>query len=129
VFRQRSTDRHRQQALRREPDVDPLVEAATERLRQSLGSLAATDTYGRQLAWREVVRIALADLDSPRVRDAVTAELLSEALLPGLPRRRPKKEAVSPDETWSDHEWKSLFQEGTGHRDDRPERASGDGWT
>ena len=64
--------------LRDEPDLDPVVEAAAQRLREKLGSLDAVDEWGRPLAWRQVARIALGDLASPRVRDALTVDRLLE---------------------------------------------------
>jgi hypothetical protein len=102
---------HAENALRREPDPDPLVEAATERLRQELTELTAVDRDGRLLAWREVVRLVLEDLASPRVRDAVTADVLSESLVPVKRKRsRPAvgQRAVSPEETYQGPEWRTY---------------------
>jgi len=53
-------------------DPDPLVEAMVERLRSSLAGLVALDEYGRPVAWRAVVRVALGPTLS-RLRDAETS--------------------------------------------------------
>lgn len=65
--------------LRDEVDLDPVVEEMAERLRSQLGSLSATDEFGRSLAWRKVVRIALGP-ELTRLRDAATAAVLWDAL-------------------------------------------------
>jgi hypothetical protein len=62
--------------LRTQPDVDPFVEEAADRLRRELADLQAFDTWGRPVPWRQVARIALGPLVSPRVRDALTAAAL-----------------------------------------------------
>ena len=53
-------------------DPDPLVEAMVERLRRSLSGLVALDEYGRPVAWRVVVRVALGPTLS-QLRDAETS--------------------------------------------------------
>jgi hypothetical protein len=53
-------------------DPDPLVEAMVERLRSSLAGLVALDEYGRPVAWRVVVRVALGPTLS-QLRDAETS--------------------------------------------------------
>lgn len=65
--------------LRDEPDADPLVEEMTARLRAGLGSLEATDQYGRPMAWRNVVRLAVGPALT-RLRDADTAAVLWDAV-------------------------------------------------
>jgi hypothetical protein len=71
-------------ALRDEPDPDPLIEEMTERLRAGLGSLIAVDEWGRTLAWRNVVRLAVGPL-SGRLRDAETAAVIATSLAPEEP--------------------------------------------
>lgn len=58
-------------------DPDPLVEAMVERLRSSLSGLVALDEYGRPVAWRAVVRVALGPTLS-RLRDAETSLALMQ---------------------------------------------------
>lgn len=58
-------------------DPDPLVEAMVERLRSSLTGLVALDEYGRPVAWRAVVRVALGPALS-QLRDAETVLALLE---------------------------------------------------
>lgn len=77
--------------LRDEADPDPLVEQMVDRLRAGLGSLAATDEFGRQLAWRNVVRLAVGP-SLPCLRDAETAALLWDAVTEHEP---PAAEPVS----------------------------------
>jgi hypothetical protein len=69
-------------ALRDEWDADPLVEQAVGRLREGLGGLAAVDEWGRPLAWRSVVRIAIGPLLGA-MRDAQTSLVLADALADG----------------------------------------------
>ena len=64
--------------LRDQVDPDPLVEQATDRLRAALTSLDARDEWGRQLAWRQIARIAVGPLLT-ELRDAQTAARLTEA--------------------------------------------------
>ena len=64
--------------LRDQVDPDPLVEQATDRLRAALTSLDARDEWGRQLAWRQIARIAIGPLLT-ELRDAQTAARLTEA--------------------------------------------------
>lgn len=66
-------------ALRSTPDGDPLVEEMVERLRQNLGDLVALDPWGRPVAWRDVVRVALGGALA-ELRDARTAVALSTAI-------------------------------------------------
>jgi hypothetical protein len=68
--------------LRDELDPDPLVEEAVERMRRSLSSLVARDEWGRELAWRQVARIAIGPLLT-RLRDAQTTTQLLDATRPG----------------------------------------------
>jgi hypothetical protein len=68
--------------LRDEVDVDPLVEEATERLREELKSLVARDEWGRELAWRYVARIALGPVLA-KLRDQETTIRLLAATTPG----------------------------------------------
>lgn len=74
--------------LRAESDPDPLVEQGTERLRAALSSLEAKDEWGRSLAWRQVVRIAMGTVLA-ELRDAQTALNLAEAT------RQPVAEAAT----------------------------------
>jgi hypothetical protein len=64
--------------LRGQVDPDPLVEQATDRLRDALTTLDAHDEWGRQLAWRQVARIAIGPLLT-ELRDAQTAVRLMTA--------------------------------------------------
>lgn len=64
--------------LRDQVDPDPLVEQATDRLRTALTSLDARDEWGRQLAWRQIARIAIGPLLT-ELRDSQTAARLTEA--------------------------------------------------
>jgi hypothetical protein len=64
--------------LRDETDPDPIIEELVARLRDSLGSLYALDEWGRPLAWRQVVRLAVGPT-AARLRDAETAVALAEA--------------------------------------------------
>jgi len=68
-------------ALRDEPDPDPLVEQAADRLRAALTSLEARDEWGRALAWRQIARIALGPLVT-ELRDSQTAARLLDATRP-----------------------------------------------
>jgi hypothetical protein len=67
--------------LREEPDPDPLIEAMVQRLREGLGTLSATDEWGRPLSWRNVVRMAVGPMHS-RLRDLETAAALAAELVP-----------------------------------------------
>jgi hypothetical protein len=78
-------------ALRDEPDPDPLVEQAADRLRAALTSLEARDEWGRALAWRQVARIALGPLVT-ELRDSQTAARLLAATRPA-PTTEPPAEA------------------------------------
>ena len=91
-------------AMRDEHDPDPLVEEATQRLRDRLNALEAVDEWGRPVPWRHVARIALGSLATPRVRDAVTADALAEAVAPDAAR------SVSPDTTDRSAQWQSFFR-------------------
>lgn len=90
--------------LRQEPDPDPVVEAAAERLREQLSTLTALDQWGRPVAWRHVARIALGPLATQRVRDAMTADALEEAVVVDVPH------SVSPDNETRESEWHRFFQ-------------------
>jgi hypothetical protein len=109
-------------ALRDEPDPDPVVQAAADRLREQLSSLQATDEWGRPVTWRQVARIALGPLGSPRVRDALTVDLLTETLTDSVDHEPPR--SVSPDVTGPDADWKAFFR-GLDERDRLLERHPG----
>ena len=88
-------------AMRAEVDPDPLVEEMTARLREGLSSLVAVDEWGRELAWRNVVRMALGPLGS-RLRDAQQAAEIAVALMPsaevGWPDDTAEEQPPSADE-------------------------------
>lgn len=67
-------------ALREATDPDPLVEQMVERLRTSLSDMVALDEYGRPIAWRHVVRIALGPTLG-RLRDAETSLTLMKQVM------------------------------------------------
>jgi len=79
--------------LRDEPDPDPLVEEAAERLRGALVSLDARDEWGRRLAWRQVARIALGPVVT-ELRDAQTAARLMAATQPAGPEPVEQRDVV-----------------------------------
>jgi len=81
--------------LRDEPDPDPLIEEMTERLRAGLGSLVAVDEWGRTLAWRNVVRLAVGPL-SGRLRDAETAAVIATSMVTEEPAPL-EPEPVAPE--------------------------------
>jgi hypothetical protein len=95
-------------ALRDEVDPDPLVEEATGRLREQLQCREPVDQWGRPVAWRQVARIALGPLASPRVRDARTADLLEESVV-AEPETEPAR-SVSPETRDRTEEYRRLFQ-------------------
>lgn len=66
--------------LREARDPDPLVEDMVERLRGGLSGLVALDEWGRPVAWRNVVRLALGPT-LERLRDAQTGVALAEAVI------------------------------------------------
>jgi hypothetical protein len=68
-------------SLRDETDPDPLIEEMVERLRSGLTSLDAVDEWGRPLAWRNVVRLALGPLAN-KLRDTEQALELAVSMLP-----------------------------------------------
>src|SRR5438105_15569272 len=70
--------------LRDERDPDPLVEEMVARLRDGLRDLVAVDEWGRPLAWRNVVRLALGPMAS-RLRDSEQALAIAMELHPPLP--------------------------------------------
>jgi hypothetical protein len=78
-------------ALRNEVDPDPLIEEMVNRLRDSLSSLVAVDEWGRPLAWRNVVRLALGPMAS-RLRDTQQALELAVSMIP------PTAEPVASEE-------------------------------
>ncbi len=93
--------RHEKQtALRDEPDPDPVVEAAAQRLRDQLSSMEPVDSWGRPVAWRQVARIALGDLATPRVRDVLTSDVLAGEVA--------KREVVVPDA--EPERWRTFFE-------------------
>ena len=67
-------------ALREAMDPDPLVEQMVERLRASLSDMVALDEFGRPIAWRHVVRIALGPTLG-RLRDAETSLSLMKQVM------------------------------------------------
>ena len=79
--------------LRDEPDPDPLVEEAAQRLRQALISLEAHDEWGRLLAWRKVAQIALGPIVL-RLRDAQTAARLMAAATQPAPEPLETRDVV-----------------------------------
>jgi hypothetical protein len=80
--------------LRDEVDVDPLIEEATDRLREELRTLIARDEWGRELPWRHVARIALGPVLT-RLRDQETTIRLLEAT-----RQAPD---IAPEPSPEDH--------------------------
>ena len=99
--------------LRDQVDPDPLVEEATARLREQLLALDAVDTWGRPLAWRQVARIALGSLATPRVRDALTADVLADAMNDAVAEQEPAPElerSVSPETTDRTADWRTFFR-------------------
>lgn len=64
-------------AFRDEVDPDPLIEEMVERLRGSLSGLVALDEYGRPVAWRRLVRVALGPTLG-QLRDAETSVVLAQ---------------------------------------------------
>jgi hypothetical protein len=79
--------------LRDEPDPDPLVEEAAERLRGAIVSLDARDEWGRRLPWRQVARIALGPVVT-QLRDAQTAARLMAATQPSAPEPVEQRDIV-----------------------------------
>jgi hypothetical protein len=67
--------------LRNEIDPDPLIEEMVARLRSGLTTLHAVDEWGRPLAWRNVVRLALGPL-AGRLRDTEQALELAVSMIP-----------------------------------------------
>jgi hypothetical protein len=84
--------------LRNEVDPDPLIEEMVGRLRDGLGTLVAIDEWGRPLAWRNVVRLALGPL-AGRLRDTEQALELAVSLIPPTPEAAPAAPApeVAPE--------------------------------
>ncbi len=77
--------------LRDELDPDPLIEEMVGRLREGLSSLTAMDEWGRPLAWRNVVRLALGPMAS-RLRDTEQALELAVSMMPPT-----AEESVAPE--------------------------------
>ena len=71
----------RNPAFRDERDPDPLIEEMVQRLREGLRSLDAVDEWGRPLAWRNMLRMALGP-EIGRLRDALTAATIATSMLP-----------------------------------------------
>ena len=67
--------------LRDEVDPDPLIEEMVARLREGLGTLVAIDEWGRPLAWRNVVRLALGPL-AGKLRDTEQALEIAVSMIP-----------------------------------------------
>jgi hypothetical protein len=87
--------------LRDETDIDPLVEDATARLRESLTQLEARDEWGRTIPWRHVARIVLGPLLT-QLRDSETAFRLLQAHgdLPPAPEASPEVAVeITPEPT------------------------------
>ena len=78
-------------SLRDEVDPDPLIEEMVGRLREGLSNLDAMDEWGRPLAWRNVVRLALGPLAS-RLRDTEQALELAVSMLPENAEEQPAPE-------------------------------------
>jgi hypothetical protein len=97
--------RHDVDPLKHEADPDPLIEAAAQRLREQLSALTATDEWGRPVPWRHVARIALGPLVTPRVRDAVTSDVLADAVTEEVAPEPAR--SVSPE---GEAEWRSFFR-------------------
>jgi hypothetical protein len=70
--------------LRNEVDPDPLIEEMVGRLREGLGTLVAIDEWGRPLAWRNVVRLALGPL-AGKLRDTEQALEIAVSMIPPSP--------------------------------------------
>lgn len=79
-------------------DPDPLVEEMVQRLRTGLSGMVALDEWGRPVAWRNVVRLALGPTLS-RLRDA-EADL---AMLRELAQRSEEETAGEPQEPADAH--------------------------
>jgi hypothetical protein len=67
--------------LRNEIDPDPLIEEMVARLRDGLSAMDAVDEWGRPMAWRNVVRLALGPLAS-KLRDTEQALELAVSMIP-----------------------------------------------
>jgi hypothetical protein len=106
VFRQRKS---RQAALGHDPvdPVDPVIAQGAARLQRELSSLVAVDHNGDLLGWEDIARIVLGHLGTSRVRDALTADALSQALVPLRlrPEPRPSHRAVSPEISYRGPDW------------------------
>ncbi len=85
-------------ALREAVDPDPLVEQMVERLRGSLSDLVALDEYGRPIAWRHVVRLALGPTLG-RLRDAETCLTLMKQVM-DLPVGEPEPRQAAGTTGW-----------------------------
>ena len=66
--------------LRDERDPDPMIEEMAARLRGGLSRLEAYDEWGRPLAWRNVVRLAVGPMVS-QLRDTQTAAEIATTML------------------------------------------------
>jgi hypothetical protein len=82
-------------ALRNEVDPDPLIEEMVGRLRDGLGTLVAIDEWGRPLAWRNVVRLALGPTAS-RLRDTEQALELAVSMIPATEPSAEPEAAAEP---------------------------------
>jgi hypothetical protein len=82
-------------ALRNEVDPDPLIEEMVGRLREGLGTLVAIDEWGRPLAWRNVVRLALGPTAS-RLRDTEQALELAVSMIPATEPSAEPEAAAEP---------------------------------
>lgn len=82
--------------LRDEVDADPIVEEMVSRLRAELTHLAALDEWGRPVAWRNVVRVALGP-ELAQLRDARTSVRLAQAIEDQSPSPRPDPPVAEPD--------------------------------
>jgi hypothetical protein len=83
--------------LRDETDPDPLIEEMVARLRDGLSTLTAIDEWGRPIAWRNVVRLALGPLAN-KLRDTEQALELAVSMLPPSSEATTETDAVSTPE-------------------------------
>ena len=84
-------------ALRDEVDPDPVVEEAVQRLRNEVSRMVAFDSWGRPLAWRHIVRIAVGPMIGD-LRDSQTAARIGQALAEPPAAVEPQPVAVEQQE-------------------------------
>lgn len=107
---------HESMDLRDEVDSDPFIEEMVARLRDGLSSLHAVDEWGRPLAWRNVVRLAVGPMVSA-LRDSQTATEIAVSLLPestpAVEQRAPELDVAGHLVGWPDRahqDWATLPQ-------------------